>query len=135
MQTDLVTALDRLAPFNAGWVHDTEGPDDMPAHVKSMINGVSLHVPVSAASSRSEPGRASISPSIAAGRIAARSCCNSSAAGADSTRCAPDAVTVRFTGGKRASAVSCAQRNKKSHSPIPHHYASVDCQFPAKRAF
>ena len=46
VQTDLVTALDRLAPFNAGWVHDTEGPDDMPAHVKSMINGVSLYVPV-----------------------------------------------------------------------------------------
>jgi secondary thiamine-phosphate synthase enzyme len=46
VQTDLVIALDRLAPFNAGWVHDTEGPDDMPAHVKSMINGVSLQVPV-----------------------------------------------------------------------------------------
>jgi len=47
VQTDLVTALDRLAPANAGWVHDTEGPDDMPAHVKTMLNGVSLHVPVS----------------------------------------------------------------------------------------
>ena len=46
VQTDLVTALDRLAPADAGWVHDTEGPDDMPAHVKSMVNGVSLHVPV-----------------------------------------------------------------------------------------
>src|SRR5207302_10708383 len=30
-----------------GWVHETEGPDDMPAHVKAMLNGVSLHVPVS----------------------------------------------------------------------------------------
>jgi secondary thiamine-phosphate synthase enzyme len=47
VQTDLVTALRRLAPANAGWVHDTEGPDDMPAHVKAMLNGVSLHVPVS----------------------------------------------------------------------------------------
>ena len=46
VQTDLVTALERLAPENAGWVHDTEGPDDMPAHVKSMLNGVSLHIPV-----------------------------------------------------------------------------------------
>jgi secondary thiamine-phosphate synthase enzyme len=46
VQVDLVTALDRLAPADAGWVHDTEGPDDMPAHVKSMINGVSLHIPV-----------------------------------------------------------------------------------------
>lgn len=46
VQTDLVTALQRVAPANAGWVHDTEGPDDMPAHVKAMLNGVSLHVPV-----------------------------------------------------------------------------------------
>jgi secondary thiamine-phosphate synthase enzyme len=47
VQADLVTALNRLAPANAGWVHDAEGPDDMPAHVKTMLNGVSLHVPVS----------------------------------------------------------------------------------------
>jgi secondary thiamine-phosphate synthase enzyme len=46
VQVDLVTALDRLAPADAGWVHDTEGADDMPAHVKSMLNGVSLHIPV-----------------------------------------------------------------------------------------
>lgn len=47
VQTDLVTALKRIAPSDAGWVHDVEGPDDMPAHVKTMLNGVSLHVPVS----------------------------------------------------------------------------------------
>ncbi len=46
VQTDLLTALDRLAPSNAGWVHDAEGPDDMPAHVKAMLAGVSLYVPV-----------------------------------------------------------------------------------------
>jgi secondary thiamine-phosphate synthase enzyme len=46
VQADLVTALDRIAPADAGWVHDTEGPDDMPAHVKAMINGVSVQVPV-----------------------------------------------------------------------------------------
>jgi secondary thiamine-phosphate synthase enzyme len=46
VQTDLMTALDRLAPEDALWVHDLEGPDDMPAHVKAMLNGVSLHVPV-----------------------------------------------------------------------------------------
>lgn len=43
---DLVTALDRLAPADAVWVHEIEGPDDMPAHVKSMLNGIALHVPV-----------------------------------------------------------------------------------------
>ena len=46
VQADLTTALERLAPEAAPWVHDTEGPDDMPAHVKAMLNGVSLHVPV-----------------------------------------------------------------------------------------
>jgi secondary thiamine-phosphate synthase enzyme len=46
VQVDLIAALDRLAPEDAPWVHDVEGPDDMPAHVKAMLNGVSLHVPV-----------------------------------------------------------------------------------------
>ena len=46
VRTDLVSALDRLARADAGWIHDVEGPDDMPAHVKTMLTGVSLHVPV-----------------------------------------------------------------------------------------
>ena len=46
VQTDLMAALDRLAPEDAPWIHDVEGPDDMPAHVKTMLSGVSLHVPV-----------------------------------------------------------------------------------------
>src|SRR5262249_6949420 len=36
-------ALARPAPADAQWVHDVEGPDDMPAHVKTMLTGVSLH--------------------------------------------------------------------------------------------
>lgn len=43
---DLTTALNRLAPANAGWVHDAEGPDDMPAHIKTMLTSVSLTIPV-----------------------------------------------------------------------------------------
>ena len=43
---DLATALSRLAPENAGWVHDTEGTDDMPAHIKTMLTSASLQVPV-----------------------------------------------------------------------------------------
>ena len=43
---DLSAALDRLAPEDAGWRHDTEGPDDMPAHVKTMLTATSLHIPV-----------------------------------------------------------------------------------------
>jgi len=46
VRSDLIAALDRLAPEQAPWIHDVEGPDDMPAHVKAMLSGVSLHVPV-----------------------------------------------------------------------------------------
>ena len=46
VQTDLVTALHRLAPADGPWVHVVEGPDDMPGHIKAMLAGVSLHVPV-----------------------------------------------------------------------------------------
>jgi secondary thiamine-phosphate synthase enzyme len=43
---DLTTALDRLAPEHAGWCHDTEGSDDMPAHIKTMLTATSLQIPV-----------------------------------------------------------------------------------------
>ena len=43
---DLMTILDRLAPQDFRWTHDTEGPDDMPAHVRTMLTATSLHVPV-----------------------------------------------------------------------------------------
>ncbi|GLK77004.1 hypothetical protein GCM10008171_22580 [Methylopila jiangsuensis] len=46
VRDDLVDALDRLAPRGAGWRHDLEGPDDMPAHIKTMLTGVSLSIPV-----------------------------------------------------------------------------------------
>jgi secondary thiamine-phosphate synthase enzyme len=46
VQTDLTTSLRLLAPDSGPWVHKVEGPDDMPAHIKSMLNGVSLHIPV-----------------------------------------------------------------------------------------
>ena len=43
---DLMTALRRIAPDDAGWTHDSEGPDDMPAHVKTMLTSASLQIPV-----------------------------------------------------------------------------------------
>jgi secondary thiamine-phosphate synthase enzyme len=46
VRRDLLTAFDRLAPRNAGYVHSTEGPDDMPAHIRTVISGVSLSIPV-----------------------------------------------------------------------------------------
>jgi secondary thiamine-phosphate synthase enzyme len=43
---DLITALDRLAPEHGGWTHGAEGPDDMPAHIKTMLTASSLQIPV-----------------------------------------------------------------------------------------
>jgi len=46
VQADLVEALDRLAPARAGYRHSMEGPDDMPAHIKTTLTDVSLQIPV-----------------------------------------------------------------------------------------
>ncbi|MGQ3673070.1 secondary thiamine-phosphate synthase enzyme YjbQ [Xanthobacter sp. TB0136] len=48
VQRDLLSALDQLAPRSFAWTHDDEGPDDMPAHVRTMLSDVSLSVPVCA---------------------------------------------------------------------------------------
>lgn len=47
VRTDLLSALDSLAPRDFGWIHDTEGPDDMPAHVRTLLSDTSLSIPVS----------------------------------------------------------------------------------------
>lgn len=43
---DIIDWLDRVAPEDGGWRHDDEGPDDMPAHLKAILTGVSLSIPV-----------------------------------------------------------------------------------------
>ncbi len=48
VQLDLVDALDGLAPQDASYRHGSEGPDDMPAHIKSALTATSLAVPVMA---------------------------------------------------------------------------------------
>ena len=44
---DLADALDKMAPQNASYRHASEGPDDMPAHIKCMLTPTSLTIPVS----------------------------------------------------------------------------------------
>ncbi|MEJ8473333.1 secondary thiamine-phosphate synthase enzyme YjbQ [Roseibium algae] len=46
VQADLLDALHRLAPEDINYRHHLEGLDDMPAHVKAMLTGVSVQVPV-----------------------------------------------------------------------------------------
>ena len=45
VRSDLVSALDRLAPADADWVHDVEGPDDMPVHVIPILRLSDLRLP------------------------------------------------------------------------------------------
>jgi len=46
VHSDLTDALARIAPESAPWRHIAEGPDDMPAHVKSALTDTSLALPV-----------------------------------------------------------------------------------------
>ena len=45
---DLGQWLADLAPESRPWVHDDEGPDDMPAHARSAVTKTSETIPVSA---------------------------------------------------------------------------------------
>lgn len=46
VRRDLLDALDRLAPRSQDYRHRTEGPDDMPAHIKSALTATSIGIPV-----------------------------------------------------------------------------------------
>jgi secondary thiamine-phosphate synthase enzyme len=46
VRDDIVRWLDWVAPQGAAYAHDDEGPDDMPAHLKAMLTGVTLSIPV-----------------------------------------------------------------------------------------
>ncbi|MFZ1770496.1 MAG: secondary thiamine-phosphate synthase enzyme YjbQ [Caldilinea sp.] len=47
VRTDLEHYLKALAPEDASYTHSYEGPDDMPAHIKSVLIGVEVTVPIS----------------------------------------------------------------------------------------
>lgn len=46
VQVDLINALNRLAPEGNMYRHSAEGPDDMPAHIKSALTSTTLAVPI-----------------------------------------------------------------------------------------
>ena len=46
VRNDLEKFFDEIAPENADYEHDDEGPDDMPAHLKTALTQVQLNVPV-----------------------------------------------------------------------------------------
>lgn len=46
VQDDLIAFFDKLAPEGSHYLHDSEGPDDMPAHLKSALTQTHLAIPV-----------------------------------------------------------------------------------------
>lgn len=44
---DLKDFFERIAPEAFAYAHDTEGPDDMPAHVRAALTQTCLSIPVS----------------------------------------------------------------------------------------
>lgn len=47
VRDDLETFFASIAPEEAGrYAHDDEGPDDMPAHIRTALTGVQLSIPV-----------------------------------------------------------------------------------------
>ncbi|KAL6782278.1 hypothetical protein ACKKBG_A06200 [Auxenochlorella protothecoides x Auxenochlorella symbiontica] len=48
VRADMETFLSAVVPegSKAPWVHSDEGPDDMPAHVKSSMFGASVSIPI-----------------------------------------------------------------------------------------
>src|SRR3954469_21203865 len=46
VRNDLEKFFDELAPEGGHYEHDDEGPDDMPAHLKTALTQVQLNVPV-----------------------------------------------------------------------------------------
>ena len=45
VQRDLISYFDRIAPEDGPYLHSAEGPDDMPAHLKSALTTTSLSIP------------------------------------------------------------------------------------------
>lgn len=46
VRRDLEMAINKVAPESWPYIHTLEGPDDMPAHVKSTLIGASLTIPI-----------------------------------------------------------------------------------------
>jgi secondary thiamine-phosphate synthase enzyme len=46
VREDLMMWLDKAVPEDGDYKHDAEGTDDMPAHIRSVLTGASLSIPV-----------------------------------------------------------------------------------------
>ena len=46
VKKDLLNFFSKIAPENENYIHKSEGPDDMPAHIKSSLTQTNLSIPI-----------------------------------------------------------------------------------------
>ena len=46
VKKDLLNFFTQIAPENSNYIHNSEGPDDMPAHIKSALTQTNLSIPI-----------------------------------------------------------------------------------------
>ena len=46
VQKDLLSFFSKIVPENNNYIHQSEGSDDMPAHIKSSLTQTSLSIPI-----------------------------------------------------------------------------------------
>ncbi len=101
VRRDFAAWFDRAVPDGAPYFrHTLEGPDDMPAHIKSSLTGAP-HIPVTTAGWRSAPGRGSTSASTATAAARGGSCLRRSGSLRRRSRMRPStAAGSGFAGGR-----------------------------------
>ena len=46
VKVDMENFMDKIAPMDGSYTHSCEGPDDMPAHIKTALLGPSHSIPI-----------------------------------------------------------------------------------------
>ena len=46
VKKDLLNFFSKIVPENENYIHKSEGPDDMPAHIKSSLTQTNLSIPI-----------------------------------------------------------------------------------------
>jgi secondary thiamine-phosphate synthase enzyme len=46
VRADLEAFFERIAPEDGAYVHDAEGPDDMPAHIRAALTQTQISIPI-----------------------------------------------------------------------------------------
>ena len=76
VRADLEAFFSRLAPEAPGrYMHQEEGPDDMPAHIRAALTQTQISIPVERGQPVWAPGRGSTCGSTGTQPICAKSCC------------------------------------------------------------